>query len=362
MVKLIDLPVMKNLGIWFHLGFWIVYTILFTIIEASFYGDFVEALTFELTILPMRLLVVYFNYFVLLPRFLLQDKIIHYFSFTLLTLIIGGFFQRIITYFSKKFFYGAIQSFGDCVRELGAIAVDSGIWVPYKFLEASVVLASPLIILIGITAVWKIAELQKETRNLQNEKLQSELKYLKSQINPHFLFNTLNNIYGLALENSKKTPELILKLSDFLSFSIYESNQKYIPLEREIALMNDFIALEKDRFEDRVDVSISIPENLHQISIPPLILVPFVENAFKHSLKNETELAKIDIHLEVAPHELRFTVLNSKPEDVTDDRQHKGFGLLNIKKRLDLIYKDKFNLDIQNKTDSFRVFFKIDFS
>ena len=123
-----------------------------------------------------------------------------------------------------------------------------------------------------------MAESQKKARILENEKLQSELKYLRSQVSPHFLFNTLNHIYGLSLENSKKVSKLILKLSDFLSFSLYESKQRFIPLQKEIDLMNDFIALEKSRFEDRVDISISLPKEKDLTGkIPPLILVPFVE-------------------------------------------------------------------------------------
>lgn len=350
---------MKNLGIWFHLGFWVVYTIVFTIIEASYAGDYLEAFTFEMTILPMRLMVVYINYFVLLPKYLWKEKTTPYLIYTLITLGIAGFFQRIINYFAMKIIYGNFESFGECINDPNVFAVDDGIWLGYKFVEATVVVASPLLLLIGITVVWKVAELQRETEILQNEKLQSELKYLKSQINPHFLFNTLNNIYGLALENSKKTPGLIIKLADFLSFSIYESNQKFISLEKEIALMNDFIALEKDRFEDRVQVNVSVPDNFDQISIPPLVLVPFVENAFKHSLKDETEVAKIDIKLEVAKQELRFFIKNSKPIDAEETSQHKGFGMMNIKQRLDIIYKNNYTLEIKNDPNLYTVQLKI---
>ncbi|WP_101447701.1 sensor histidine kinase [Aquimarina sp. MAR_2010_214] len=336
---------MKIKSIWFHIGFWIVYTAIFTIVGASYKGKYTEALTFELMNMPMRLIIVYFNYFVLLPKLLLQGKTAKYFAYTLLTLIISGFIQRIINY--------------EILSTLHTDMVDSGIWLPYKFLQASMIIASPLIFIIGISVIWKVAELQKRAKTLENEKLQSELKYLKSQINPHFLFNTLNNIYGLTLESSKKAPELILKLSDFLSFSLYESSQRFILLEKEISLLNDFIDLEKSRFEDRVDVQVDIPEQIDSVSIPPLILVPFIENAFKHSLKNETKIAHIIVKLEVINGQLIYEVINSKPEDTVDDSSLKGIGLQNIKKRLDILYNDRYQLDIKDEERLYTIVLRI---
>ncbi len=336
---------MKVKSIWFHIGFWIVYTIIFTIVEASYKGKYTEALAFELMNMPIRLIVVYFNYFVLLPKFLLQGKTAKYFTYTLLTLIVAGFIQRIANYKILSLIYSDLYDFG--------------VWLPYKFLQTSMIIASPLILIIGISVIWKVAELQKRAKTLENEKLQSELKYLKSQINPHFLFNTLNNIYGLSLENSKKTPELILKLSDFLSFSLYESTQKFILLEKEINLLNDFIDLEKSRFDDRVAVEIAIPESINQISIPPLILVPFVENAFKHSLKNETKIAHIFVKLEVIKGQLIYEVKNSKPEQTIEDSSPKGIGLENIKKRLNILYDDEYELQIKDEDKLYSIVLKI---
>ena len=172
-------------------------------------------------------------------------------------------------------------------------------------------------------------------------------------MNPHFLFNTLNNIYSLALNKSNKTPELILKLSDFLSFSLYESSKKLIPLEKEISLMNDFIALEKSRFEDRLDIHVALPKQIDEIMIPPLIFVPFVENAFKHSLRNETNIANVFIKLSISQNQIVFNVKNSKPKDsYSSDNKH-GLGLNNIKKRLEILYKDKYNLETVDKDSEY---------
>lgn len=336
---------MKSLSIWFHIGFWIAYTLIYTLIQASYKGDYKGAFIYELMNLPLRLAVVYFNYFVLLPRLLLKNKTLKYFLYTIITLCIAGFFQRIINY--------------ELLNILNPEMRDLGLWLPYKFLQSTVIIASPLIFVIGISIVWKVSQLQKRTNELENEKLQSELKYLKSQINPHFLFNTLNNIYGLSLENSKKTPDLILKLSDFLSFSLYESSQKLIPLNKEIALMNDFITLEKSRFEDRVSVNFTKPESTENISIPPLILVPFVENAFKHSLKDETKIADITITLKTDSDMLLFEVKNSKSNETTESNTKKGLGLENIKKRLDILYGNDHELTINKTINMFTISLKI---
>ncbi|MCD2259197.1 sensor histidine kinase [Psychroserpens luteolus] len=336
---------MKSLNIWFHIGFWIAYTLIYTLIQASYKGDYEGAFIYELMNLPLRLAVVYFNYFYLLPKFLLKGKVANYFVYTIITLCIAGFFQRIINY--------------ELLNILNPEMRDYGLWLPYKFLQSTVIIASPLIFVIGISVVWKVSQLQKRTNELENEKLQSELKYLKSQINPHFLFNTLNNIYGLSLENSRKTPELILKLSDFLSFSLYESNQKMIPLDKEIALMTDFITLEKSRFEDRVAIGFNKPKSTENISIPPLILVPFVENAFKHSLKDETKIADISIDLKIDKDMLLFEVKNSKSNDITESNTKKGLGLENIKKRLDILYGNDHELTINDSKHLFTILLKI---
>lgn len=344
--KCISFTVMKRFSVWYHIVFWVLYVVVYTIIEASYKNEFQKAFIFELLNLPMRLLIAYFNYLILLPYFLLKNKTFKYFAYTVLSLIVLGFLQRIINYHALTIIYPDMNDFG--------------LWIPYKFLQASTILASPLIYFIGISVIWKVAELQKRAKNLENEKLQSELKYLKSQINPHFLFNTLNNIYGLALEKSKKTPELILKLSDFLSFSLYESNQALISLEKEIALMNDFIALEKSRFEDRVQVKVSISENIGQIFIPPLILVPFVENAFKHSLKDETETATITIKLTITENKLKFSIVNSRPHTSEKSSKKQGLGLVNIKKRLAIIYNENYTLDIMEEERKYTIQLNID--
>jgi sensor histidine kinase YesM len=339
---------MKVNSLKFHIGFWIVFIVINTILGASYKNEFIQAFVIELISLPMRLTITYLNYFLLLPLLIRFNKIGKYVLWTLLSLIVSGFLQRIIDYSVLSVVFPEMTNYG--------------LWIPYKFFKTIFVIGIPVILLIGIVSLSKMAELQKKTKTLENEKLESELKYLKSQINPHFLFNTLNNIYSLSLKNSKKTPELILKLSDFLSFSLYESDKKFITLEKEISLINDYIELEKSRFEDRVKINVSLPENTYDTIIPPLILVPFVENAFKHSLKNETTKANIDINLVVDVRNLKFTVVNSKPKSGLQSISKNGLGLVNIQKRLNIIYNKDFSLEINENDENFEIVLKIKFS
>jgi hypothetical protein len=337
-----------NVRSWkFHIGFWIVYIIIFTVVKASYKEEYLEAFLFEITNLPMKLLVVYFNYFLLIPKLLLQDKTIKYFGYSLLTIAIAGIAQRFINFEIAEYIYASISN--------------KGFWLPYKFIQAMMLIASPLVFIASISIISKVAELQKAAKTLESEKLQAELKYLKSQVNPHFLFNTLNNIYSLALNKSNKTPGLILKLSDFLSFSLYESGKKLILLEKEISLMNDFIALERSRFEDRINIQVELPEHISKIMIPPLIFVPFVENAFKHSLRNETEIANVFIKLSVEHNSIVFNVKNSKPEESEINSNKNGLGLINIKKRLEIIYKDRYSLEIDDRDLAFSINLKLEF-
>lgn len=330
----------------FHIGYWVVYIVIYTIVRASYKNDFKEAFVFELLNLPMRLIVAYFNYFFLLPILIYKNNLKKYILLTVLSMLVFGFLQRILNY--------------EALNILNPNMPDYGLWLPYKFVQSVFVVGTPTVILIAIVSIQKMNALQEKTKNLENEKLNSELKYLKSQINPHFLFNNLNNIYGLALEKDKKTPELILKLSEFLSFSLYETNQKLIPIEKEISLMNNLIELEKSRFEGSISVETDFPKSFEAgVLIPPLVFVPFVENALKHSIINETEEAIVSIKLKVDDGLVIFIVKNSKPSETLQSNTNNGLGLKNIKKRLDLIYGENHVLEIEDKKSFFNVKLKI---
>ena len=322
----------------------------FAISEWSYRNTFTDAIVFEILGLPVRLIAVYINWFILIPTFLYLNKYYHYVISLLVLLSILAVIHRIFV-----LYYGYPIFFPEWLE-----GQEVHVFKFTRLVQIVLIILLPLAITTGWKLFTDLKEKHRQTKELEKEKTDAELNYLKSQINPHFLFNTLNTIYGLSLKSSKKTPELILKLSDFLSFSLYESSQKLIPIEKEIALMNDFIALEKSRFEDRVKVHIELEGNkLNSIFIPPLILVPFVENAFKHSLKNETEIATINIKLLVRNDQVIFKVENSKPNEFVVMDKKNGLGLANIKKRLDIIYTNNYSLDINDNPRKYYIDLKI---
>ena len=188
---------------------------------------------------------------------------------------------------------------------------------------------------------WFVNE--KIHSTLQNEKLIAELAFLKSQINPHFLFNSLNNIYSLAYQKSEYTPEAILKLSEIMRYMLYESNDHKVRLDQEINYLQNYIDLQKLRFKDHASVVVSVEGNPQNHFIMPLILISFVENAFKHGIATDPE-NPITIFIKIDAGKLYFGMHNLKNNHNKDGTV--GIGLANVKRRLDLFYKDQYRLQI----------------
>jgi two-component system LytT family sensor kinase len=202
-------------------------------------------------------------------------------------------------------------------------------------------------ILSGFKFAWDALGKQREVEDLKLAVQESELQFLKSQINPHFLFNNLNNLYAYAIENSPKTPEIILELSGVLRYMLYECREKYVPLTKEITQLDNFIKLNELQIEERGKVhfkSNNIREGVH---IAPLILTVFVENAFKHSTASQSKDIMIEVEVSLDDKDvLTFNCKNSyKPQTNTDNLSN-GIGLQNVQKRLELIYPDAHKLDI----------------
>lgn len=177
------------------------------------------------------------------------------------------------------------------------------------------------------------------------------------QIHPHFLFNTLNTLYGFALKKADETPEMILKLSNLLDYLLYQVDKPFVLLVDEINHINDYIELEKMRFNNTLQVEFRVINMIDSIKIAPMLLIPFVENSFKHgSIQNG--VLNINIALSCNDKQLRFLIENTHAES---EKKHSGIGLENIKKRLELLYKNKYELKIVESEDNFKVTLKIDF-
>jgi LytS/YehU family sensor histidine kinase len=238
----------------------------------------------------------------------------------------------------------------------------------YTFYNVSVQMTRE-IYLMGFTTAIKLAKdwiqnqqhlayISQQMKEKEKQYLEAELNFLRSQIQPHFFFNTLNNLYSLTLKKSDQAPEVVLKLSDLMSYMLYESNTPKISLNKEITYLQNYLDLEKLRFGRRLHVSFEIEGQIADVCVPPLIFILFVENSFKHGAKNIVNKIQIDISLKVEDEFLFFRVQN--PVSVIDATPlSTGIGLKNVRRRLELLYADNYNLETVRKENEYIVSLKI---
>ena len=186
---------------------------------------------------------------------------------------------------------------------------------------------------------------------MQREKLSAELQLLKAQVHPHFLFNTLNSIYSFSLENSCKTPGLILKLSSLLSYMLYDCKAEKVRLEKELEIMKNYIDLEKERHNNQMEISWNVESNGGGELIAPLLLLPFLESAFKHGISNDIVQSWLAIDVMVKQNVLKCKIASSKSESIF--YHEAGAGISNVRKRLDFIYPDNYELKLNDEANFF---------
>ncbi|WP_372949533.1 sensor histidine kinase [Mariniphaga sp.] len=219
-----------------------------------------------------------------------------------------------------------------------------------------------ILLIIGFKFAWVATQKQQKIDSLKRMVAESELQFLNSQINPHFLFNNLNNLYAFALENSPKTPEIILQLSSILRYMLYDCRDKTVLLSKELDNLNDYIELSKLQLGDEGRVTFNVEGDPGTLRIAPLILMVFVENAFKHAPASQLSDVQINISVKVLNNTLSFYCENNYSGQTNTDNLSNGIGLKNVKGRLDLSYPDKYKLTIETKNNWYKVFFKIDLS
>ncbi len=241
-----------------------------------------------------------------------------------------------------------------------AIGIGLHIYTPLKIFESvekAVEFHFPLsvgsIFFFGIIRhIYNYIKLKQAAQLLRIEKQQAELNYLKSQTNPHFLFNTLNNIYSLSRDKSDLAPESILRLSKILRYMLYETGGEYIAIEQELKIMGDYIALETLRYDDTLQVIFKNDiENMKQ-AIPPLLLIPLVENAFKHGVSETRNRPFVDIFLSVNQRQLKLVVKNSTDLSMEDRNIKENIGLSNLRRQLELLFTD-YQLTVQQADSLF---------
>ncbi len=222
------------------------------------------------------------------------------------------------------------------------------IWATLKY----TVIISIYAMLIRFSIDW--FESQKYKDELIKDRQASEIALLRSQVNPHFLFNTLNNIYSLVYNKSDEAPEAVMKLSSIMRYMLYDSNTNLVPVNKEVEYLNSFIELQQLRITQKGFVEIKVTGSMENRTIAPMLLIPFVENAFKHGEKNHEP--GIIIHLNLEPVRLFFTVANyMKTNNQGSSEDSGGFGLVNIKRRLGLLYPDKHDLKITVSSEMYKI-------
>ena len=290
----------------------------------------------------------YLNNLILIPKFLLRRKYWLFCGSFVLLLCFTTILSYYITYFSNKYF-----------TDLNYMGSSNHIIpLPYHLFPSIIF----LVVFASAKFTTDVFHNQRKLESLENERLLSELESLKSQINPHFLFNSLNTIYGLAKRSDSETADAILKLSDILRYILYECNDKLINIEKEITFLNNFIDFVKLRSSNsRINLVINAEIGNQQIA--PLILLPFIENAIKHGLGKHILNSWIDINMKLTELQFIFECCNSnhnKNKFESKFDKSSGIGLKNVKRRLDLLYGKKHELIIENNEDVFLVKLTID--
>jgi len=343
----------NNIALVLHGIAWIILIILPLYLNNVFGGGNLNRLLQFYTHTLSAAIVFYVGYLWLIPQFYLRDRKARY--FLILVLLIS--LTYVLTYYiNDVLLFDPVMDakFKEAFKNLE----ESGNVKTFKaFGLINHVLTSILIsgFALGLGVMEKLKQNEKRQKELEKEKLHSELAFLKNQVSPHFFFNTLNNIYSLIGIDGPTAQDSVLKLSKLMRYLLYESEHGETLLSHEIDFMNNYIDLMKLRISQKVELQIDFPVEFSDVNIPPLLFVPFIENAFKHGISYR-ESSFIHIRMNIDGDQIRFTSENSiGKSSQTGDLQHSGIGLDNVRKRLGLLFPDKHELKISENETVFRV-------
>lgn len=331
----------------YHVIFWLCYFAFNVIRWGSYNNDFIYSLKSNLVEFPIHIVLVYFNIYYLIPKFILKGKYV-VFILSLVVALVMAYFLRLC---------------------LNLIFVSDEIWISMystmpnqsmfnhflsEFIGQIYVIAFATAI--KIIVEWSIEK--KRNEKLSQLQLSTELKFLRTQVQPHFFFNTLNNLYALALNKSGSLPRLILKLSNMMEYVLYDVTDSKADLLEEISHINNYIDIENLRFKDRIDTELRITGDLEDVKVPPLLLITFVENCFKHGLKGNDKIT-IKMSFEIVNKKyLEFKISNNFNPLVLDNEK-KGIGISNSLRRLKLLFAKDFTLKPSIINDTYSIFLKI---
>jgi sensor histidine kinase YesM len=343
-----------------HLLFWGTVLGFFVLYFGREAESYTQSLLFVALLLPVAMATTYFLTGVLVPRYLLPGRYGCFALYAVYTLIVSVYLELVVLVVSFIFLADyQVSAMNPATLDVFGLVV--GLYV-VVFIAMAADLARRWHRLRAAHAETELARLEAEL-NLRD----AELARLRMQMHPHFLFNTLNNLYGLTLERSDDAPDVVLRIADLLDYMLYRCDRPLVPLAGEVEHLKTYLDLERLRYDDRVDVTFDVDAPAADAHVAPLLLVPFIENSFKHSASQTAARAWIRIALRTADEELRLTVANSKPDAPPDIKvgdgvardATAGIGLANVGRRLDLLYPDAHDLTIRETPTQFIVHLRL---
>ena len=334
-----------------HLIFWAIYFVFNTIRWGSYFADYSYSLKTNLIGFPIHIALSYFTIYFLMPRFVYRKKYLAFAVLLLAALYIMLWAKFLLTYYLVS----------TNVWPEGPEAIDGPI-LNY----AIQTMMGELYVISFVTAIKITVDWLREhnkIHELEKRQMATELRFLRSQISPHFFFNTLNNIYFLTQSNPPKAGDVILKLSELMRYLLYATKKRKQSLRNEINCLQNYIELERIRFDERLEVNIGISGSLEKATIAPMLLVPLLENCFKHGASKHIGKIRIDMDIEVAEDTMYFKLTNTVPPESKKDQvptRSGGIGLSNVRKRLELGYDpDDYEFRISRTDDKFAVYLRL---
>jgi len=341
-----------NSRILIHTLFWIVLILTLTYMGSLFGGEFNLNLMYMFAILPVQMAAAYLLVYWQVPKWLNK-------KYWLIFIIISGVLAYSLAALARLSVIYIAEPW------MGIDGIDESLWEvltdPIYLIRVYLATAYLPAVLFFLIKTTKDSSAQRNKLiSLEKEKQTAELNFLKAQINPHFLFNTLNNIYALAKNKSEETPEMILKLSEILDYTIYECKSDRVPLNKEWDLIENYVDLQALRHDNQLTILLNQQINDEKMLIAPLILISLVENAFKHGLKGKRGGSVINISMTEKNREIIFKIYNTRSD--ADSNKNGGVGLENIKRQLELQYPNQYTMYVKEDDHSYQVTLSIDLS
>lgn len=327
----------------YHIVFWLVFYFFLIIINQRTFPLGYNML-FHLVSIIFYVIIVYINLLYLFPKYLTKNSVVLYIAVLSLSVVAITSVKIVALYPLAKEKLGLGHFF---------MANKNPVFLTTFFMA----FASSIY---NIINDWFVHQREKE--DLQRQTLKSELRFLKSQINPHFLFNTLNSLYALTLKKSDQAPEIVLRLSEMMRYMLYECNEKQVLLSKEINYIENYLELEKIRHSGKCEIRFEVEGNLRNQTIAPLMFIPFIENSFKHGINTQLNKSFVHMGIKIDKSDLTLNIKNSKAPTLPSDSNRKsgGIGLVNVKRRLNLLYNEAYKLNIDDAPNEYSIQLQIE--